>query len=864
MACFMADMMQTKINSSLLVLNLCLLTVLCLLQESRGQESRGQMELGQVESDVSFDRDIRPLLTDRCFACHGPDPESREAGLRLDKTDGPEGAYEMSAIVPGSLDDSEIWTRINSDDPSTVMPPPDAHKKSFTAQEKHLLQRWIGSGAKYEQFWAFKVPVAVTQPPVKGQGQTVVGPIDAFVAKRLGDKIPAGKADLRTLIRRVTFDLTGLPPSPEQIAAFIADCQSQGQAEAWELLVDRLLESDHYGEHMARYWLDLVRFADTNGMHKDFYRNNIAYRDWVIRAFNENLPYRDFVTYQIAGDLFPQPSRDQLIATGFHRLHLIIDRGTALPEESFSKNVIDRLTSVGTAFMGLTVQCAQCHDHKYDPISQQDFYSLYAFFNNIDAAPETEANPRYGLQEPMVAFPSDEQTQQLSQLGDAIKQWDAELGTLKKQLESLKANLPPSETSPSEKSALEKPALAGSVDVKATGGDRLPDDTAADVQQLELKINQLQQQRKTAATQSDQVDRVVFRAMVMRERSEVRPTHKLVRGQYDAPGELVERNTPGFLFALEKKGDVATRMDFANWLVDRQNPLTARVTVNRFWQQLFGVGLVKTSEDLGAQGEVPSHPELLDWLAVGFMDSDWNVKSMMKTMVMSETYQRSSQASREAFEQDPENRKLARGSRYRMDAEMIRDQILASSGLLSTNMYGPSVKPPQPPGLWEAVTMIGETYRQDSGDAIYRRSIYTYWKRGMPPPQMTIMNAPNRDACIARRERTNTPSQALLLLNESEYLKAARHLAQAALAQPEDRINFVWETITCRQPDDIETKAVQELVDKLTEQYESNLQLAEQLCQGAEWAGGQDKVQLATWTVVASTIYNLDITKTRE
>ena len=760
----------------------------------------GWSALGQEDS---FSRDVFPILADRCFVCHGPDVEDRKGKLRLDRADGPEGAYRVrkgvAALKPGSLAESEVWARITSTDADERMPPEDSHKKPLTEKEQAVLKRWIEAGAKYEIFWAFAPPKKAALPKVKDAawGQR---PIDRFVLARLeADGLtPAKEADKRTLIRRLSFDLTGLPPTRAEVAAFLADTRPQ----AYEALVDRLLAKPAYGEHAARYWMDLVRFADTNGMHKDFYRNFIAYRDWVIRAFNANLGYDDFLRYQLAGDLFEQPTGDQLVASGFNRLHLIIDRGTALPEESFFKNVVDRVTAVGTAFMGMTVQCATCHDHKYDPFTQKDFYSLFAFFNNIDAAPETSGRPRDGLQPPFAKVPTPAQEQELAALAKAI---DAEADAEKK---------------------------------------------------------------KALAAQRAELEKAIPNAMVMKERAEVRPTHLRKRGRYDDPGELVPRNTPGFLPPLDKAGDVASRMDLAGWFVDRQHPLTARVAVNRFWQQFFGTGLVKTSEDLGAQGEVPSHPALLDHLAVAFMESGWDIKALQKQIVMSRTYRQSSAATPAQFATDPENRQLARGSRFRLDAEMIRDQILANSGLLVPKLYGRSVKPPQPDGLWKSVTMIGERFRADSGEDIYRRSLYTYWKRGMPPPQMTILNAPNRDACIARRERTNTSSQALLLLNESEYLKAARALANTTLAQKAEtdaaRLAFAYETVTAQVPDPREQAILLKLVANLRDRYTDQPALADALCAGLDLPDAPAKAQLAAWTVLVNTLYNLDITKTRQ
>ena len=787
------------------------------------------MPIGEAD-DVSYNRDIRPLLSARCFACHGPDAESREASLRLDRPDGDEGAHEY-AIVPGSIDDSEVWNRITSDDPDERMPPADSHLKALSKAEQRLVRKWIEAGAKYERHWSFVTPRRTVTTDSR---KTPTTAIDELVARQLkdGPLQPSPRADPRTLIRRVTFDLTGLPPTRDEIRAFLK-ADAENSERAWEDLVDGLIARPQYGEHMARHWLDLVRFADTNGMHKDFYRNHIAYRDWVIQSFNDNLAYDDFVRYQLAGDLYETPTRDQLVASGFHRLHLIIDKGTALPEESQFKNVLDRTTAVGTAFLGLTVQCAQCHDHKFDPITQKDFYALYAFLNNIDAAPETA--PREvvdGLQEPFARWPTDEQNAALAKL-------DEQLQPLTKELREVTA------------------ALRRLSNAKDKNPPRLKKLTQRK-QQLTKQTGPLQRRR-------DEIERAVDKAMVMKERADVRETHIRVRGQYDQLGEVVQRNTPGFLPPLKTSGDVPSRMDLAEWFVAKDNPLTARVAVNRFWQLFFGAGLVKTSEDFGNQGTTPSHPELLDELTVSFVASGWNIRALLKQIVMTQTYRQSSHAAPERFNADPENRLLSRGPRYRLDAEMIRDQILATSGSLSSNMFGRSVKPPQPDGLWKAVSMIGERFRPDEGDAIYRRSIYTFWKRGMPPPQMTILNAPIRDACIARRERTNTPSQALLLLNESEYVRAARRLAQAALTQPEsERLAFVWETVTGKLPDATEQRITQTLLTDLRQQYTKNPQLTDKLCEGVPLQSAAEKTELAAWTIVCNTVYNLDITKTKD
>jgi len=682
--------------------------------------------------------------------------------------------------------------------------------------------------------WAFTAPVEPAEFVIENRHWSR-RPIDRFVMRKLeaANMEPGPRADRRTLIRRVSLDLTGLPPTRPEIRAFVADTSP----DAYERLVDRLLGEPQYGEHMTKYWLDLVRFADTNGVHHDHYREMTLFRDWVIRSFNDNLPYDRFITDQLAGDLHSEPSDDQLIASGFHRLHMIIDRGTALPEERLARNVIDRVTAFGTAFMGLTVQCAVCHDHKYDPIRQTDFYGLFAFFNNLDAEPETGGRGsqdfQRGLQPPYISFPSAEQATTLERL-------DRELAAAQQEVERLHE-------------AIEN------------AGDE------ADKKPLEAERKQAQHELRRLRREQTATLIAVPAAMVMKERAEVRPAHVLIRGNYDALGEQVERHTPAFLPPMAQTDETRTRMDLAAWLVAPEHPLTARVAVNRFWQQFFGVGLVKTAEDLGTQGERPSHPDLLDHLAISFVASGWDIKALVKRIVMSETYRQSAVATPEAFERDPDNRRLARGSRFRMDSEMIRDQILATSGLLNPTLYGKSVKPPQPPGIWKAVTLpdsLPRTYSPDSGEKILRRSLYTFWKRGMPPPQMTILNAPNRESCIARRERTNTPLQALLLLNEAEYLKAARHLASTTLAgdarSAAARLDVIYETITSMVPSHAERALLLQAVTDLQTSYERDPELTAKLCGGTQLENGQSPAELAAWTVLTSIVYNLDVTKTRQ
>ena len=788
----------------------------------------GLVETNYAEdSKVSFNRDIRPLLSDRCFHCHGPDEEDRKAGLRLDQRDGGEGA--LNVLKLGDADASELYQRIISDDPDRMMPPPDAHKRPLSEEEKKRFQIWINEGAPYEAFWAF-TSLAPPAPPTIPNDSWATSTIDRFVKRKLDESgiAPQPTADGRTLLRRLSLDLTGLPPSREEIASFLSD-QS---ANAYEHAVDRLLKSPKFGEHIARHWLDLVRFADTNGIHHDHYRDLSPYRDWVIRSFNQNLAYDDFVRFQIAGDLYEKPSNDQLIASGFNRLHMIIDRGTMLPEESHARNVIDRVTSVGTAFMGLTVGCAVCHDHKYDPITSREFYQLYAFFNNIDATPETGGRSgndfKRGLQEPYIELPTPEQQRSREDLLSQI-------AAVEKQIADLKS----------------------ADDSKAEEGGK-------DIQQ---KTKVLEAKRNTLRGEVGKLEMLIPAAMIMKEQTDIRPAHIMIRGAYDNLGEQVQRGTPAFLPPMpEAVGRPRNRMDLANWFVSKQHPLTARVAVNRFWQQLFGVGIVKTSEDVGAQGEWPSHPDLLDYLASQFVTTGWDVKALLKEMVMSKTYQQSSSASPKQYKMDPENRLLARGSRYRLDAEVIRDQILATSGILNSKMGGKSVKPPQPEGLWKSVSLPSSypnRYVPDTGDQIVRRSVYTFWKRGLPPPQMTILNAPTREDCTARRERTNTPLQALLLMNEQQYMKAAQRLAIQTLGlEAEGRLAAVYETITGRLPDAREQEVLRKALTDFEVFYQEHPALTEAFL-GQPSDHNHPLHAVAAWAMIVNTIYNLDITKTR-
>jgi hypothetical protein len=917
-----------------------------------------------AESAISFNRDVRPILSNKCFACHGPSAADQKAGLRLDKADGPKGALTpregYHVIKAGAPEESELWKRVTTQDVDDLMPPPDSHKDRLSAEELAVIEQWIRDGAGYQRFWSFIPPVAAELPEVEN-ADWAEGAIDRWVMARLEEEglTPQAAADKRTILRRVTFDLTGLPPTLEEIDAFLAD----DRPDAYAHLVDDLLSRPAYGEHMTRYWADLVRLADTNGMHKDFFRDFSPYRDWVIRSFNDNLPFDDFIKYQVAGDQYEDPTRDQLIASGFNRMHMIIDVGTALPEESLHKNVLDRVEAFGTAFLGLTVQCAQCHDHKYDPISQKEYYQLYGFFNNFSGEPETVREPPRGLQPPVVHLTTAEEDQKLAR-------YDAEEAELNDKLAAIRAMLTssgkwpeklervavpwiwndpaaesrrvefrttlPLEAQPekalarfvgmsraevwvngeslgesfgvdrsiaAEVSDLLKPG-ENVITAKAsgemgfafileyeTGGEQKtfttgdgwevtdrtgetwaaahavhnPDHESQWTEQAQAaEASELSKDLEKLARSRDRILSDVPAAMVMEERDPPRETYFLNRGAYDDPGETVERGTPTFLPPLPAEERPYSRMDLAEWLVDPQHPLTARVAVNRIWQQFFGTGLVKTSEDFGAQGQWPSHPDLLDHLAVRFVESGWDVKALVRDIVLSNTYRQSSDADPDAYRKDPENRLLARGPRYRMDAEMIRDQILAVSGRLNREIYGQSVKPPQPPGLWEMVSMAAPfTYVADEGDKIYRRSLYTYWRRGMPPPAMTIMNAPSREYCVARRERTNTPLQALLLMNEPEYFDAARACAKLVREKTDatdEGLIQVYERITSQIPPQDRMALMRETLAEFRNLYGQDAELAAAI---APETPDAERAEVAAWTMLTHSLLNLELAKVK-
>jgi hypothetical protein len=763
--------------------------------------------LGAAPARVEFNRDVRPILAATCFRCHGFDKNARKADFRLDDRD--EATRPRKAgtpIVPGDANRSEIWRRINSNDPDEQMPPAKSNLVLTDAQ-KATLKAWIEQGAEYQPHWAFiapKRPDVPKEPDAKSE-------VDAFVLSylRQHNLRASPEADRATLIRRLSFDLTGLPPTLTETDQFLSDVS----ANAYERLVDRLLASPHFGERMAIDWLDAARFADTHGYQRDAGRDMTAYREWVIDAFNRNVPFDLFTVDQLAGDMLPNAALEEKIASGFNRNHRINIETGSVPEEFHAAYVIDRVNTTGTVWLGLTVGCAQCHDHKYDPLTQAEFYRLYAIFNNV---PDNGIDGGTGNAVPLIKAPTPEQRQKLE--------------AMEKPIESAKWNV----------------------------ASAIPPDLFART----LEAASLLKQRAD-------FDAQVRTTMVMQEMPMLRETRVLLRGQYDQLGPVVAPGVPAFLPALPV-GAKADRLGLARWVVSGENPLTSRVIVNRIWQSFFGVGIVKTSEDFGTQGELPSHPELLDWLAVDFRESGWDVKRLVKKVVMSATYRQSSVTSPKSLAGDPEDRFLSHFPRRRLQSEFIRDQALAVSGLLDGRIGGASVSPYQPANLWEEMTLRGDsasltaqTYVQSHGRDLYRRTMYTFWKRTIPPPALSAFDAPDRETCVVRRQTTNTPLQALVLWNDPTYVEAYRRLAERVMREANStpqRIDLVFRLAAGRLPNAEESSRLQKACDDQLKLYESNPAQAETLLHvgESERDAKLPAPQLATWTVVAGIVLNLD------
>ena len=1018
---------------------------------------------------IDFNRDVRPILSENCFKCHGPDEGAREAKLRLDRREAalqPAKSGE-TAIVPGHPERSEMILRITDTGDIDVMPPVETGKKLQPAQIE-TLRRWIAQGAPYAKHWSLAPPMDHT-PPSPANRAWVRNDIDRFVLARLErEKLPpAREADKATLLRRVSFDLTGLPPSIEELDAFLAD----RSPDAYERAVDRLLASPAYGERMATDWLDAARYADSNGFFRDNTRQIWPWRDWVIQAYNRNLPFDQFTIEQLAGDLLPEPTTEQRIATGFNRNHMVTGETGVIDEEYRVEYVADRLETTSTVWLGLTVGCARCHDHKYDPISQREYYQLFAFFNPgvekgtitpddpppvmevatpaqraeldtlrahrtaAESAFKTAAAP---LKPEIVAWEAKANVE-LQPPADAVVahvDFEAEDGSaakprLPRAVEKGGAYYEPGligqsarfdgmqhfELPPSMPIESDRPWSVG-VWIKATAslagvlskieptGDRRGFELIWAKGQLQINLvdrwvvsaievltkepirradwnhvvvsydgsrkasglrvfadgleipltvvrdtlqgpihnaepfrigrrdsglgfyGQLDELRIISRTMTPETAREWFwserlravlplagdkrdarqtklvldcfverhgdaalrdarqraedareaeeefraklpKTLVMQDVSSGRKTHVLKRGQYDAPGDVVEPGVPAALPPLA--ADLPrNRLGLATWLTSPEHPLTARVAVNRLWTQCFGEGLVATLNDFGSQGDVPTHPELLDWLARRFVRSGWDVKQMLRLMVTSATYRQDSAPSPALLQRDPGNRLLARGSRFRLSAEMVRDQALAVSGLLVQRIGGPPVKPYQPPGLWEAVSYNGElSYEPDRGEGLWRRTLYSYWKRTAPPPGVQVLDGPTRETCVVRRPRTNTPLQALLLLNDETYVEAARSLAAQVLARSavpaDERVRDMFRRATSRPPTAHEAELLCGLYSRQRGRFAANPESARRLIAVGVSPHGRklDPVELGTWTVVAQAILNLDEVITR-
>jgi hypothetical protein len=989
---------------------------------------------------LSFNKDIRPILSDTCFACHGIDSKHREAKLRLDT---PEGAFAErkdggAAIVPGKPDESLAWQRITTDDPDDIMPPEDSHKV-LKPEQRETIRLWIEQGAPYQKHWAFEAPV---KPAGAG--------IDHFVREALVSKglDLSSEADRPTLIRRASMALTGLPPTIAETDAFLADT-AEG---AYERMVDHYLASQHYGEEMARHWLDVARYGDTHGMHLDNERQTWAYRDWVVGAFNRNLPYDQFTIDQLAGDLLPNATQDQMVATGFNRCNVTTGEGGSINEELLFRYAVDRASTTAQAWLGLTAGCAVCHDHKFDPITAKDFYSMYAFFNS-NADPAMDGNAlltqpvikvkQPGYDEKMKTFAEQESQIQtsmteratsvsyqdpadltpkppittlenvwfedgfpegaqaassghpltlvdtpvasgkksLKRSGPAMAQdyyqagaqplevpanpkffvhvyvdpvdppeevmiqfhttgwshralWGADIiefgakntterfvaGPLPKAGEWAKLEIDGSSMglTPGMKvvgyaftvhggtAYFDKMGVTGRVDPASdpqlsfaawrnaqAGKDTMgvptdlngwlkegPDKVRTPEELKRLRdyyimsvcastrepFAPLQAELTALTKERTDYDATMPSTFVWRDLASPRESFVMLRGQYNMPGEPVVPATPEVLPPLTQEGERANRLDLAKWLVAPENPLTARVAVNRFWQQMFGIGLVKSSHDFGTQGSLPTHPELLDWLAISFQENGWDVKKLMRLMATSATFRQQSNAPEKLWVNDPENQQLARGPRFRLDSEQIRDQALFVSGLINLDLGGKGVNPYQPANIWEPVAFGGSNtrfYKQDTGANLYRRSLYTFLKRTAPHPMMSNFDVPAREQSCIRRDRTNTPLQALQLMNDVQFFEAARgfaHRIMTAAPSADARVDFAFRSVLARQPDAEERAAVMDLFQRQLAKYQAAPDEAKKALTFGESPPPTDinEPELAAWTLVANLILNMD------
>ena len=834
-----------------------------------------------AQQAISFNRDIRPILSNHCFSCHGPDSAARKGGFRLDQRDSATRAAEsgLPAIDPGQIGSSQLITRIHSADPDLVMPPPET-SRALTDAQKSLLERWIAEGAQYQPHWSLVPPQAATVPIV-ADDQWSRTEIDRFVLAGLRSHqlSPAAPAAPSILLRRLSLDLIGLPPTPAEADAFsreLQDAAMQGAAAEDAVVkrwIDHLFKSPHYGERMAVDWLDAARYADTNGYQVDRDRELWAWRDWVIAAFNRNQPFDQFTIEQLAGDLLPNPTQAQLIATGFHRNHMLNEEGGVIPEEFLAEYCADRVETTAAIWLGQTLTCARCHDHKYDAFTQQDYYGLYAFFHNVNeqgignyGAPIRRNAP------PFLPLPTPEQTSRRKELEDQQVQLTQKLQAVAERLQAEQLQWEQQQVASAETLAKLPGDVAAILLKPATDRSPAEKQRIVDHQQAtDMERKTLVDSEASIKKSLTELEQQTMTTLIMEELPKPRETAILIRGQYAKRGAVVTANTPASLPAMAT--DLPkNRLGLARWLVSSEHPLTSRVIVNRLWQQLFGHGLVRTSEDFGVQGEAPDHPELLDWLAVEFVRSGWDVQHMLRLMASSAVYRQSSVVSDQLRQRDPENRQLARGPRFRLQSEFLRDQALAVSGLLVRKIGGPPVKPYHPPGLYEQVTAGSGTnsYVESKGEDLYRRSMYTYWKRSVPHPAMLLFDSPFREVCTLRRSRTNTPLQALNLLNDPTWVEAARLLAGRMLSEagPDaaSQLRHGFRLVLIREPEARELTLLQAGYERVLQEFRAEPAQADELLKvGATRSSESLPVaELAAMTVSAGTLLNLHETVTRE
>ncbi|HEV3387001.1 MAG TPA: PSD1 and planctomycete cytochrome C domain-containing protein [Gemmata sp.] len=819
-------------------------------------------------SSVDYNREILPILARQCYQCHGPDEKTRKANLRLDVRD---EAIKAGAFVPGNPDKSEVIARIGSADAELRMPPVSSKKPALTPKQIAIFRRWISEGAKFSEHWSFTPLGRPVVPAIPNSPTELRNPIDNFILARLKIEgvAPSPEADRVTLIRRLYFDLTGLPPLPEEVRAFVEE-KSTG---AYEKVVDKLLASPHYGERMAIWWLDLVRYADSMGYHGDNPMNVYPYRDYVITVFNENKPFDQFTIEQLAGDLLPKTTTKQKIATAYNRLILTTEEGGAQAREYEAKYSADRVRNFGQVWLGGTLMCAECHDHKFDPYTQADFYSMAAFFADIQEA-------AVGAREPGLSLPgTPEQVERVNRLTRNFIFAQAKLEAAAHLIVTDAYALAEVEKWPLPAPASGELAAEFPTDVRAILATRSDLRTPAYLTRLTEFVRDtapdLQPDRDAlaAATKAkDDFENSLPRVLVTNS-GPARTVRILARGNWlDESGPVVSPKTPAFLPplpALAAGASRYTRLDLARWTVSPENPLTARVAVNRLWKLFYGYGLARSLEESGTQGQLPTHPELLDWLASEFQ-SKWDVKQMVKLMVTSATYRQSSVETPAVRERDPMNKLLARQSRYRLDAEFVRDTALSISGLLNPAIGGPSVKPFQPAGYWAVLSFPEREWEKDTGEKVYRRGMYTHWQRTFPHPAMIAFDAPSREECTCERPKSNVPQQALVLLNDPEFVEAARAFAQKTLSaggvSDMTKLNWAFERATARKPKKEEIAVLNELLDKHRKLFIAKPDDAKKLLAVGDLSGPKDlaPAELAAWISVCRVILNLHETITRQ